>query len=281
MESIVAWAGSEPGVRLVLLVGSRAMGGPLDSFSDHDVVLFVEDPGKYASNDEWLSSFGTVLVMLDEKYDLLGETVQTRLVQYRDGAKIDFSICDAGLLQRLAGAASLPEMFDAGYTVLLDKGDWSSRLPPPTGRAYGHRLPTEAEYRAVVNEFWWEATYVAKHLARGETLPARYSSECVMRFRCLLPMLDWCTVSTRGMDVRVGPHGRGLMDVIQEEDRQRLARTMPGTSIEEGWQALVAMSEYFRDLSENVAQLAGFEPQRELAVGVQAFLENARSGGRR
>ena len=278
VQRLVAWAEAEQEVRALFLVGSRgeADGRP-DRLSDHDVLIFARDGARYESDEDWLVSFGSILVKLHAEYELLGTTVPTRLVQYLDGTRIDFSVCDVTLLERIAEGPKLPDMLDAGFRALNDKDGWASRLPKATGEAYRGRVPRETDYQAVVNEFWWEVTYVAKHLARGELLPALYSSECVIRFQCLVPMLEWHTRAVHGSDARIGPHGRGLTQVLDKEEWGRLQRTCLGASIEDAWKALFATTEYFREISHHVAEHFGFVAD-ELALGVEELLRTMKGG---
>lgn len=279
VQRLVEWAEAEEDVRAAFLVGSRGeLGGQSDRLSDHDVLLFVRDPSSYESDESWLTAFGTILVKLHEGYGVLGTRVATRLVQYRDGTRVDFSICDVGLLELIAGGPKLPALLDVGFRVLVDKDDWASRLPKARGEAYQGSLPSEASYQAVVNEFWWEVIYVAKHLARGEVLPALYSHECVVRFQCLVPMLGWHARAVHGSEGRIGPHGRGLIRELEEDEVDRLNRTLLGSSVEEGWEGLFETTEFFRDVSRTVAEHLGFPLQDELAGRVEALLRDMRDG---
>jgi aminoglycoside 6-adenylyltransferase len=278
-QRVAEWAEAHEDVRVVLLVGSRAESdGRPDPLSDYDVLLFVQDAESYEADESWLSAFGSILVKLDEQYEMLETRIATRLVQYQDGSRIDFSICGLGLLERIAQERRLPDDLDHGFRVLVDKDDWSSRFPSWTGGALQERVPSEAEYQDVVNEFWWEVLYVAKYLARGEILPALYSHECVIRFRCVVPMLEWYTRVVNGSERRIGPHGRRLRGELGEEEWDRLGRTLLKWSEEEGWKALFETTEYFEATSKTVADHLGFSAQDDLAEGVGALLRRMRDG---
>lgn len=274
-QRVVDWAETEENVRAAFLIGSRGeFDRRPDRLSDHDVLLFVRNGSSYDADARWLTAFGTILVKLHDGYEVFGSRVVTRLVQYREGHRIDFSIHDVGLLERIAEEPRLPDMLDAGFLVLVDKDDWASRLPKATGVAYRTSLPSEARYRDVVNEFWWEVLYVAKHLARGELLPALYSQECVIRFRCLLPMLGWYARAVHGSESRIGPHGRGLVRELEPTEVERLNRTFLGSSVEEGREGLFETTEYFRDISSTVAERLGFAVQDALSDGVEGLLRD-------
>ena len=279
VQRVVEWAEADENVRAAFLIGSRGeSGGQPDRLSDYDVLLLVRDRARYESDESWLTAFGTILVKFHDGYELLGSRVATRLVQYQGGVRIDFSIHDVGLLERITKEARLPDMLDAGFRVLVDKDDWASRLPTATGEAYRVRLPTEASYQAVVNEFWWEVIYVAKNLARGELLPALYSQECVVRFQCLVPMLEWYARAVHGTESRIRPHGRGLVRELDPATVDRLNRTFLGTSVEEGWEGLVETTAYFRVIPTAVAERLGFTVQDELSNGVESLLRDMRDG---
>lgn len=279
VQRVVEWAEAEEDVRTAFLIGSRgASERETDRLSDYDVVLSVRDRPRYESDEGWLAAFGPILVKLHDGYELLGSRVMTRLVQYKGGARIDFSILDAGLLEQITKAPRLPDMLDAGFHVLVDKDDWASRLPRATGEAYRGSLPTEGSYQAVVNEFWWEVIYVAKHLARGELLPAVYSQECVIRFQCLVPMLEWYVRAVHGTENRIGPHGRGLFRELEPIEVGRLNRTFLGSSAEEGWTGLFETTDYFRAVSAALAERLGFTVQDELSNEVESLLRNIRDG---
>ncbi|MEJ2503738.1 MAG: aminoglycoside 6-adenylyltransferase [Gemmatimonadota bacterium] len=186
---VAEWAARERGVGAALLIGSRASPqGARDEYSDHDVVLFLEAGSRLAHRDEWIASFGKPLIVFREMAEHRGEPVPTRLVQYRGGHRIDFTLSRMELLRRIVEQDSLPDWLAAGYRVLLDRDGLAARLPPPSAMAYVPRPPSESEYRAVVDEFWWESMYVAKYVKRNELLPARYSLETVLRYRCLVPI---------------------------------------------------------------------------------------------
>ncbi|MDX1577753.1 MAG: aminoglycoside 6-adenylyltransferase [Gemmatimonadota bacterium] len=279
ISSLVAWIESEEDVRAAALVGSRAMPeARVDRLSDYDVLLFVRDPATYATGHPWWEAFGPVLVTLRERYELAGRPVPTRLVQYEDGVRIDFSLLDLEIVERIAGSGRLPDTLEAGYRVLVDKDDRLSRLPDATGGAYIPAPPDETAFRQVVEEFWWEATCVAKHLARGEALPARYSGECVLRFECLVPMIEWYVEGSRGWDAPLGARGRGLASLLDEAERSRLRRTFAGAGIEESWEALFTATGWFADMARAIADDLGFASPDPLAARVETFLRAVREG---
>src|SRR5690606_855702 len=144
------------------------------------------------------------LIVLRETAYHRDEPVPTRLVQYRSGHRSDFTLSRVDLLRRICTPGNLPARPAAGRRVQVERAGDAARLPPPSTSAYVPRTPTGGEYRERVDEFWWETYYVAKYLARNELLPARYSLEVVLRYGCLVPMVEWYVQIGRGWEQSVG-----------------------------------------------------------------------------
>lgn len=254
-SKITDWARSQPGVRSALLIGSRATPqGARDGYSDHDVVLFLESGSRLPRRDDWLETFGQPLIVLREMTEHRGEEVPTRLVQYRGGHRIDFTLSRIDLLHRIVEQDALPDWLAAGYRILLDRDGDAARLRPVPSAAYVPRPPTSVEYRAVVDEFWWESLYVGKYVARGELITARYSLEVVLRYDCLLPMLEWYIQIPRAWEQSVGVRGRGLRWLLEPEDREVLDETYAGPTLASHRSALDAMIRLFRKAARAVAR---------------------------
>ncbi len=270
------WAAGDPSVRAALLVGSRATPqGAMDSHSDYDVVLFLSPGARHAERDAWIETFGKPLIVLREWTEHRGERVPTRLVQYRGGHRIDFTLSRVDLLHRIAEQVNLPDWLGNGYRVLLDRDGDAARLPLPSGSAYIPRQPQAAEYEALVDEFWWESYYVGKYLARGELLPARYSAECVMRYRCLIPMLEWYVQLGRGWDQAVGVRGRGLRWLLDPSDRDLLDGSYGGPTLAGGREALFSMVALFRKAARAVGRDCGHEYPEALDREMEAMLRRS------
>lgn len=256
---VAEWASAEPGVGAALLIGSRASPqGARDGLSDHDVVLFLEPGSRLAERGDWLATFGRPLIVFREMTEHRGEPVPTRLVQYQGGHRIDFTLSRMELLRRILEQGGLPDWLGAGYRVLVDRDGIVERLPPPSAMAYVPRRPNAAEYRTVVDEFWWESLYVAKFVGRNELLPARYSLEAVLRFRCLVPMLEWYVQIERQWEQNVGVRGSGLRWLLEPPDRDTLDATYAGDTLHSHGEALDAMADLFSRAARAVARDLGY-----------------------
>src|SRR5262249_48801119 len=176
------WAAHHEMVRAVVLESSRAMSGaPIDVLSDYDVLLIVTDPQLFAEDQAWLSYFGTPVVSFRDADQIWGFATFARLVLYEDGTKVDHIIWPAALLRQVVERETLPDLLDWGYLVLLDKDGLATRLPTPTYTAHIPARPSNREFQALIEEFWWETTYVAKHLWRDDLMCAKYNLDVVMK----------------------------------------------------------------------------------------------------
>ena len=64
MDLILNIAQQDSRIRIITLEGSRTnINIPKDEFQDYDVTYFVTDMEAFISRDEWLKSFGNIIMM--------------------------------------------------------------------------------------------------------------------------------------------------------------------------------------------------------------------------
>lgn len=250
----------------------------MDALSDYDVVLYASDPTPLLKDGSWGWELGTVLVQIPPIGQEHAWGYPTRLVLYEDGTKIDFSILPTGMLREASEARRLPEELDAGYRVLVDKDDLTTTLLAPSGSAYVLAPPTQEEFVALVEEFWWETAYVAKHLRREELLPAKNSLECVLKLDLLRQMLEWRIALGHAWSYRPGVLGRGMKEHLAPELWSELEQTYAGADMGENWRALSCTIGLFRTVAVEVARQLALEYPRSLDEKMTRYLERIRSG---
>ncbi len=156
------------------------------------------------------------------------------------------------LLRRIVDAPELPAELDNGYRVLLDKDRLAARLKPPSYRAYILPKPSDERYQDVVEEFWWETTYVAKYLWRDELFAARTVLDRILRSEVLQPMLEWLIEVDHEWSVNPGTLGRPFKRYLRPEVWAQLERTYAGPAREDNWRALWQTVELFRGAAQTV-----------------------------
>ncbi len=254
LDRIVRWGVGDDRVRTLVLTGSRAR-GDADALSDHDVAVFATDPDALAADDGWYAAFAPMLVCLP-----LGDGGDAaRLVIYEGGQKVDFSLLPVVDLDRLAGAALLPDPYDRAYRVLLDKDGLAGRLPPAPGPAPA-LPPTPMMFAAAVEEFWFEVWHVAKYLARGDLWHAKFRDATAKEL--LLRMVEWHAVACRGA-ADVHYLGLGMERWADPDAWRRLHDCFGRFDAADARAALFATAALFGDLSREVAVAIGvLYPQR-------------------
>ena len=276
---IQKWAKDQANIRAVLLTSSRAREDKtVDHLSDYDIEIYVTDTKPYTKNDEWIHTFGEVMILLPEKRDLLGTEQASRLAIYKDGTKVDFTIAHIDILAKIKSLPSLPDWLDDGYKVLLDKGNLTINLKKPGYKAYIPRKPSEKEYQDLIKEFWWETTYVAKNLYRNEIFSAKYSSDYVIRYKILVKMLEWYVQIKRGWRCSTGYVGRGLKKLLSQDEWDELQGIFTGADTKENWQALFNTIKFFRKLAGEVAKDLGYKYPDELDRNMAGYIEKIASG---
>jgi aminoglycoside 6-adenylyltransferase len=280
LDRLTRWAESQPLVRALVLESSRATSigtSALDIFSDYDVLLVVADLDAFEREDGWIRAFARPLVRFNDMAEVQGVRTLARLVLYEDGTKIDYMVWPAALVRQVVERQELPDLLDWGYRVLLDKDGLAPELSAPTRSAHIPKQPSETEYRALVEEFWWETTYVAKNLWRDDLMFARYNVDVVLKHELLVRMLEWRVEVERGWQWKPGPVGRGLKRALPAELWSMVEATFAGPDIEENWEALFALTALFRRVAREVGAALGYAYPQDMDQGVTAYLERARA----
>jgi aminoglycoside 6-adenylyltransferase len=277
IDAIQQWCAGRPEVSAAILTGSRARrGAELDELSDWDVVLVLSEPDAL-QDEQWFTEFGDVLVSLPTVRAELGQVLRTRLVQYADGTRIDFSLFTADMLRVIAYLPELPPWIDAGYQVLYDPGNVTGSMVPPFGRGYAGRPPEREQVQADIEEFWWEALVVSKELVRGEPLAAGYCAEAVMRHRLLRRMLEWKAGVVTGWSMPGGPYGRGVADLLPADLVERAQLPVASWEGEDGWSGLDHMATLFAEVARSVCENIGAVYPDDVERRVRAMIADRRS----
>ena len=113
----------------------RARDTPADRWSDLDILLFVDDPGRLRRGRAWVESFGSpVLTFLEPT--AFGGRVERRVL-YETGEDVDFPLLEASRWRELASMPEAATVLARGYRVLHDElglGD-RARGRTPAGAA--------------------------------------------------------------------------------------------------------------------------------------------------
>lgn len=148
-------------VEAVALSGSRTNGqAPKDEFQDYDVIYVVENLEELISDLSWIDQFGKRMIEQEVRLDHR----RLFLMFFEDGNRIDLTLCPKEHMKEWVDS-------EAGFTVLKDeKGLFEAYLPNP--KRYWTAPPSEEEFTASCNEFWWVSAYVVKGICRKQVIYA-------------------------------------------------------------------------------------------------------------
>ena len=273
VDKLVAWGTAHPLIRAMILTSSRTRpDGPVDPLSDYDLILAVSDVGLFAFDDAWTSDYGRPMVRWGDQGEMQGLATYFRGVVYQNYVKIDYSIWPVELLERIAAEARLPDQLDVGYRVLLDKDRQTAGWKQPSYQAHIPSRPTEAEYQALVQEFWWSTTYVAKSLWRDDLIFARWVLDQDLKLETMRRMLEWRIEIDHNWSVKPGVYGRGLKQLLPADIWSEFASTYVSLDVEETWAALHRVIALFRQVAPEVGNALGYSYLQQVDDQVSAYL---------
>ncbi|MEX2488856.1 MAG: aminoglycoside 6-adenylyltransferase [Pseudomonadales bacterium] len=258
------WVASATDVRAAILTGSRVNPrARVDRLSDYDIELYVDDLEPYWLGDDWLADLGTPLAKCPWQPGSFKEGWLTRLVLFKEGFRIDFQITDSDLAT---------ENYLNGYQILFDLDDLCSDLPLPTYEGYKISRPDADEWNKFAHEFWWDATYVAKTLAREELFYAKYTLDVVLRFNYLQKLIEWTIGIEHGWDAQPNKFGRDFDRFIDEARWRQITRTFADADLAANWRAFYATLDLFRELGHKVADELAYDYPQTLEDEVTAYV---------
>lgn len=278
LNQIVDWARNNDNVSVVLLTSSLSNpNAPRDYFSDLDIELVFNDLSSVLASDGWLSEFGKVIAKVVENEAVFAGKHAMRMVLYDDYVKVDFKLYDIAHFLTEVNSSQLPGDWDVGYLVLLDKDQLTSQLKPPTYQSVVIKRPTEEKFRQVLNDFWWDMTYVAKSLARDEIFYAKFMSENIMRTDYLVPLLEWYIAIDHDWRITTNKHGRLFKKYLSADLWKRIELTFSGSAIDDNWHALFAYADLGHDLGVELSEKLGYSYPTELEENIRHYLAFVRA----
>ena len=265
------WGMNNELVRAAILTSSRANPDTeLDFLSDYDIEIYVSDIEPFRKDDRWLAPFGSIISRWPFKpRPTFSEEWITRLILFKDGVRIDFQISDNKLIR--------PDAYKNGYRVLLDKDNLTAVIQKPTFSEHNIKKPTHEEYDTIVNEFWWNAAYVPKHLWRDELPFAASMMGLAVRDKYLRTVVEWYIGQQYNWLVDTGIGGRRFKHFLDAQTWAEFASTYTGADIEENWQAFFRAVTLFRKLAISVGSKLGYSYPMNLDREMTAYYTRIRN----
>lgn len=264
-------ANADERILAVYMNGSRTNPNvPNDIFQDYDIVFVVKETRPFIEDKEWIRRFGNILYMQypDESPNDPSDKENSYgwLMQFDDGVRVD-------LTAQTVSYAREHIHDDKLCRILLDKEKILPAIPESTDADYYVKKPTQAQFLACINEFWWCSNNIAKGLWRGEMPYVQDMTNFVVR-KQLEKMLSWKVGIITGFGVSVGKSAKYLYRWIGEEEYQRYLHTYFGGDVEEAWSAVFVMGELFDEVTKYVADGLGYAYDPAEGQAAAAYLKH-------
>ena len=247
-------------VDAVALSGSRTdTKAPKDKFQDYDVVYIVDNLEDLISDLSWLDQFGKRIV---EQEVTLGHR-RLFLMLFEDGNRIDLTLCPKEHMQEWVDS-------EADFKVLKDnKGLFE--VYQPNLKRYWTTLPTEEEFAASCNEFWWVSAYVVKGIRRDQLI---YTTDHLYGIcqQELLKILAWQVARDRGV-VDIGKNYKYLFNYLPAEKEKEFSNLLDFSSLDKIIQSLFATMQLFHQEAQRLAQKMSFDYDRKVAEKMIGYAE--------
>ena len=247
-------------VEAIALSGSRTNPqAPKDEFQDYDVVYIVENLNDLLSDLSWLDQFGMRLI---EQHNVLRHR-RLYLMLFEDGNRIDLTLCPKESIQEWVDS-------EANFEVIKDDKGLFEAYQPNLKR-YWTAPPTEEDFAASCNEFWWVSAYVVKAIRRNQLIYAtdHLYGICQQEF---LKVLAWQVTSDRGA-IDIGKNYKYLFHYLPAEKEKEFSALLDLSSIDKITQSLFATMGLFNREAQSLAKKMGFAYDQEVAVKMMTYAE--------
>lgn len=240
-----------------------------DDFQDYDVVFVVTETFSFINDKQWINNFGNPFYfqLPDENPNFPNdkENFYGYLVQFDDGVRLDIHI------ETLQHALENIKK-DSLCKILIDKNNYLPAIPESSDSDYWVKKPTQEQFVACCNEFWWCTNNLAKGLARKEILYVQDMANFVVR-KELEKMLSWKVGIKTDFKVSVGKSAKYISKYLDKEIYENYLKTFFTCDIEAAWKSIFLMCDLFEKMAVEVAKQFGYTYNFYEAKNAREFLE--------
>lgn len=269
---IVGIAKKDERIRAVYMNGSRTNKNiKKDIFQDYDIVYVVQETRPFYEDKEWINIFGERLFMQcpDEVDKSLGKEVDfdkcfTWLIQLKDGNRVDL---------KLSSIKEIDILEDKLCRILLDKDKILPPILEATDEDYWIKKPTQAEFSACCNEFWWCLNNIAKGLWREE-IPYIQQMYYDTNHKELMKMLNWKVGYETDFRLSTGKASKYIKSYLSDEIWNKLLETYINGNITDIWQSVFVMCDLFNKTALEIEEKYKLIYNKEEAEASYRFLKH-------
>lgn len=258
----------------VYMNGSRTnVNAPKDIFQDYDIVFVATETKSFIEDKDWTQKFGKILYMQypDEHPDYPNdkENHYGWLMQFEDGNRVDLTVQTVQYAREHIGDDRL-------CRILLDKEGILPEIPDATDADYHVKKPSDMQFKACCNEFWWCTNNLAKGLWREEMPYVQDMANFVVR-KQLEKMLSWKVGIQTNFTVSVGKSAKYLYKWLSKDEYQAYLDTYFDGNIEHAWTAILSMCNFFDAMARQVSEGLGYFYDAEEGAAARSYLLDSRN----
>ncbi|MGI6719000.1 MAG: metalloregulator ArsR/SmtB family transcription factor [Bacteroidales bacterium] len=146
------------------------------------------------------------------------------------------------------------------------------KMLKPTYQISIIKKPSEKEFQNLINDFWWDTTYVAKCLVRDEIFYAKFMSETVIRTEYLIPLIEWHIASEHNWNITTNKYGRLFKKYLNQEMWAKTEQTFSGSDIKENWTALFSMTDLVSEIGTELSKKLEYKYPDKLENDIRKYL---------
>lgn len=273
-DLIIGTARKEERIRAVYMNGSRTNPDvPKDIFQDYDIVYVVKENAPFYEDKNWINIFGKRLYMQcpDEVDRWNGMSVDFDkcygwLIQFEDGNRLDLHVIPVE-------EVNISE--DKLCRILLDKDGVLGEIPMPSDEDYRIKKPSQEEFWACCNEFWWCLNNIAKGLWREE-VPYVHTMLYSGSHPQLVRLLNWKVGYETDFRVSTGKASKYLKSYLPDEVWDRFLLTYIDGKVEDIWKSVFVMCGLFDETAREMEERWGYSYNADEAKAGYEFLKHVR-----
>lgn len=208
LEKIIKIAKEDDRIRAAYIEGSRANKRvKADEYQDYDIGFVVEDTTPFINDERFIKDLGQVSYMQypDRSPFLESDHKKSygRLMQFKEGHRIDLAV-------KTKEAAF--ESMDM-YKILVDKDQIFNHKIQDSDHMFWQEKPSQAEYSATLNEYWWCLNNIGKGIERNELPYVMDMLDTVLR-PMVIRLFAYFVGAQNDFKVSIGKSGKYLKDYL-------------------------------------------------------------------
>lgn len=276
IDLILNFAKSDENIRATWINGSRINSKvKKDEFQDYDIVFAVNDIAPFIRDRSWISHFGEIAILQEPLKNDLAIGLESDflrlyrfLMLFNDGNRIDLTFVNKN--------SALEEYESDSLTVLLlDKDNFLPKSPQPNDSNYYVQRPTDAQFAAYCNEFWWCLQNIAKGIIRDELTYAMRMFDIVHAE--LEKMVELYIGLKNNFKVSTGKFGRYFKNYLPENLYEMYEKTYSDSNYENLWNAVFETCDLFRILAKEIAEKLSFTYSQSEDESITKYLEKIKN----